>query len=507
MTLLRILIVAALAPYAMPATAVPIAPTELVATPISPTRVDLTWKDNSDNEAVFVIERRASGSSAWTVAWAELNSNFTEFSDMGLAPGARIEYRVKARAKDGLESKPSNIATAVTPTAPPLYNNLLRDRQAFASSFQWRKVPARQAVDGTQWTRWWSKLAIENKPKIDWLQVDMGSRRTIDKIRIVWQRNSWAKKFEIQISDDASHWKTVLAVENSTLQAIEDRQFPEASGRYLRFQGFESAKKTLSWGGYGGYSIYEFEAYAPGVEPDPLEWEDSSAFRKPATASVRATAVPLALDSHMGTFWGTGARRDDGEHAYTVDLGTEQDIYEISPYWHVPAEFYQIRLSSDGEAWRTIADQAAAKVTPVVNEELKEIHTKSFATPERARHVRVVVSGKAMHSDPNFTAILLQELLVHSAPHGAPPAPKNVRATLVSPRRVSLQWDDESTDERGFEVFRRELGTSVWQRLGSVGRNETNYEDSILPPDQEFVYRVRAVNDRGASMDSNNARP
>lgn len=487
----------------MPATTVPIAPTELVATPISPTRVDLTWKDNSDNEAVFVIERRASGSSTWTVAWAELNSNFPEFSDMGLAPGAQIEYRVKARAKGGLGSDPSNIATAVTPTAPPRYNNLLRDRQAIASSFQWRKVPARQAVDGTQWTRWWSKLADENTPKIDWLQVDMGTRRTIDKVRIVWQRNSWARKYEIQISNDASHWKTVLAVENSTLQAIEDRQFPAASGRYLRFQGFESAKKTLSWGGYGGYSIYEFEAYAPDVDPDPLEWE-SSAFMKSTVASRRPALAPFAVDSHMGTFWSAGPHGQ--EHTFTVDLGGEQDIYEILPYWHVPTDAYQIRLSSDGESWRTVADQGNVKVTPVVNEEMREIHSKAFDIPEKARWVRVAVTGKAMHKDPAFTSIILQELLVRSAPHGAPRAPERLRATPGSSGRVSLRWRDVSGNETGFQVYRRELGKSHWRLVTAVGCDVTTFNDGPPASSNAFVYRVRAVNERGESMHSNGAR-
>ncbi|MDO8544092.1 MAG: hypothetical protein Q7S40_26930 [Opitutaceae bacterium] len=43
-------------------------------------------------------------------------------------------------------------------------------------------------------------------------------------------------------------------------------------------------------------------------------------------------------------------------------------------------------------------------MTPVENEELREVHAKEFVSPERARHVRVAVTGKPIHQDPKFTS-------------------------------------------------------------------------------------------------------
>lgn len=394
------------------------APTELNATAVSPTRIDLRWTDNSDNESAFVVERRAAGAAAWSLVWDQNNASFPSFSDMGLTPGARYEYRVKARAKDGAESETSNTAAATTPAGRRNFNNRLRDCRAWAGTFQWRKVPAYQAVDGTQWTRWWSKLSPENAPRTDWLCVDMGSRQAIDKVRIIWQRDWWARRYEVHTSDDAEHWRTVLAVENAAFEAIEERSFPAATGRYVRFWGIESANTQQTWGGYGSYSLYEFEAYAPGEQPDALEWE-SSARQQRVIATTRPELARGAVDGHMGTFW---SARHGRENHLTVDLGAERDIHEIQPCWHVPVDAYRLEVSIDGEAWRKVADQGSVRIVSVENEEIREIHTASFSPPLSARHVRLVITGRAITKDPIFAQVILQELLVHSVPAGAPRA-------------------------------------------------------------------------------------
>ena len=43
----------------------PGAPTRLKATAVSPFRIDLSWRDNSDEEEGFRVQRRVEGSSQW----------------------------------------------------------------------------------------------------------------------------------------------------------------------------------------------------------------------------------------------------------------------------------------------------------------------------------------------------------------------------------------------------------------------------------------------------------
>jgi hypothetical protein len=84
------------------------APTNLVATPLSPTSTRLDWTDNSSNEAGFALERSpdASFAAATTVT---LPANTVTYTDTGLADGTYF-YRVKATGSDGTSSSYTNVA-------------------------------------------------------------------------------------------------------------------------------------------------------------------------------------------------------------------------------------------------------------------------------------------------------------------------------------------------------------------------------------------------------------
>jgi len=71
----------------------PATPSNLTAGAISPTRIDLSWNDNSNNETSFRLQRKPQGGSWTTAAW--LPKDTTSFSDTGLAAGSWC-YRVNA---------------------------------------------------------------------------------------------------------------------------------------------------------------------------------------------------------------------------------------------------------------------------------------------------------------------------------------------------------------------------------------------------------------------------
>jgi len=78
------------------ATSVPFAPTNLSLNRIStPTFISLYWIDNSDNEDKFNLERKLSGTTAWS-ALVQTGSNIFYYIDTTAISGMAYDYRVQA---------------------------------------------------------------------------------------------------------------------------------------------------------------------------------------------------------------------------------------------------------------------------------------------------------------------------------------------------------------------------------------------------------------------------
>src|SRR5205807_545284 len=71
----------------------PAAPTNLVATAVSGTQIQLTWTDNATNETSYSVERSSDGTT-WSPI-ARLGANSTSYTDTGLASGMKCYYRVR----------------------------------------------------------------------------------------------------------------------------------------------------------------------------------------------------------------------------------------------------------------------------------------------------------------------------------------------------------------------------------------------------------------------------
>jgi acid phosphatase len=97
-------------------TAAPSVPAGLVATALSPTRIDLSWNDVG-NETGYRLEKSANGASGWAEI-ASLGANQTTYSDINVAAQQTWFYRVRALNTGGFSSY-SNTASATTPAPPP----------------------------------------------------------------------------------------------------------------------------------------------------------------------------------------------------------------------------------------------------------------------------------------------------------------------------------------------------------------------------------------------------
>ena len=99
----------------------PVAPSNLTATAASSTQINLSWKDNSNNETAFFIERSTDGVNFVQIGTTA--ANITSYVDGGLVPGTSYTYRVRATNSAG-NSLYSAVASATTFALPAAPSNL-----------------------------------------------------------------------------------------------------------------------------------------------------------------------------------------------------------------------------------------------------------------------------------------------------------------------------------------------------------------------------------------------
>ena len=73
-----------------------------------------------------------------------------------------------------------------------------------------------------------------------------------------------------------------------------------------------------------------------------------------------------------------------------------------------------------------------------------------------------------------------------------------LRECAVSNRQVNLAWEDTS-NELGFEIERKEGSGETYRQIAKVGENVTTFTDTALKAGVTYYYRVRAYNSSGHS--------
>ncbi|HEY0554001.1 MAG TPA: fibronectin type III domain-containing protein, partial [Thermoanaerobaculia bacterium] len=96
---------------------VPAPPSVPVAVPLSPTSVQFTWRDNSNNETQFLIERRPAGAGGFTQI-GTVGANVTTYIDNTVVAATAYDYHVRASNSAGASGF-SNVATVTTPLPAP----------------------------------------------------------------------------------------------------------------------------------------------------------------------------------------------------------------------------------------------------------------------------------------------------------------------------------------------------------------------------------------------------
>lgn len=71
--------------------------------------------------------------------------------------------------------------------------------------------------------------------------------------------------------------------------------------------------------------------------------------------------------------------------------------------------------------------------------------------------------------------------------------PSNIQLDLTSNGTVRLFWDDESFQEKGYEIYRSTEVSGFYQFMGLLEEDAISFEDTTAISNREYFYRLRAV--------------
>lgn len=83
-------------------------------------------------------------------------------------------------------------------------------------------------------------------------------------------------------------------------------------------------------------------------------------------------------------------------------------------------------------------------------------------------------------------------------------APTDFQGVSYSAAENTLTWKDASTDEGGFEIWRRrklsDTNYSPWEMAGLAAANAVTFDDTTVEPLMNYQYKIRAVSNNGRSV-------
>ncbi len=454
----------------------PAAPTNLSAAAVSQTRIDLTWGDNSDNEAGFRVER---WNGSLYIAIATLGANATSYSNTGLLAATTYRYRVIAFNAGG-DSPPSNTAEATTlPNPPSAPSNLVAtalsqteirltwnenatnedglevwrstggpfalhaglgpnqtsylDQNLTAATLYVYQVRAVNAGGNSAFSNQAGATTLPNPPA-----APSGLTATAvsgSQINLAWGDNATNEtEFVLEVSSDGGTTFALLATRGADTTSYSHTGLSPETTRHYRV-------KARNAGGDSAWSNVAF-ATTPQVPPA-------------APTNLNATALS---SSEIRLNWNDVS----GEQGYRIERRQGNDPFAV-------------------------VTNVAANVTT---------YTDGGLQPNKVYVYRVLAFNQAGNSDWSNEASARTLRSRPSPPH-------SLTSAAISATQVDLAWSDENEDEQGFILERSENAGVSWSQVASLPANVTRASDTSAQGGKSYQYRLKAWNDVGQSDPSN----
>lgn len=470
----------------------PNAPSNLAASAVSTTQINLTWVDNSTNETSFELQRLPSTAVPPDfVTIATLAQNVTSYSDTGLTSSTTYTYRIRATNAAGASAY-SNQAVATTQTAAPAAPaNLTAIPQSTTSiALSWLS-----SVTATSYT-------LERSPHSAGTFVVIATQAGLTFTDTALTPNT---SYDYRVkATNAGGSSPYSSIASATTFQQPPPPTPPAAPSGLTAVAVSTSQINLAWtdnstdetnfqierkltvGGTfalvatvgAGIIVYSDGGLTPSTSYTyrvrAINAGGNSAYSNEAVAVTQATPpppVPAAPSNLTAT--------NPSQTALQIlwqDNSTNETGFSLE--------------RAVGNGTFAVIQTTVANVTSYLDNVL---------TPDTLYRYRI----RAFNAAGNSAYSNIATGTTLPVPPPVPSAPSALTAQQTGNRDVTLAWTDNANNEVGFSIERR-LSGGTFGQIAQVPANTTSYIDTTVAT-ATYDYRVNAFNTAGNSPFSNTA--
>jgi len=527
-------------------------PSNLTATAASSSQINLSWKDNSNDEQGFKIERKTGAGGAYSQI-ATVPANTTTYSNAGLSSSTTYYYRVSGYSGTS-NSNYSNEAGATTRgTAPSAPTGLTASpgnasvtlswaASAGATSYNVKRstasggphVTIATGVTTTSYTNtglangttyYYVVSAVNangegaNSAEASATPLappaapnGLTATASGTQISLAWVASANATSYNVKrattaggpyasiatgvtttgytdggLASGTTYYYVVSAVggsgEGANSAEASATTAPAAPTGLTATAG--NAQVSLAWSASAGASSYKvFRATSPGSYSSPLVSSITT------TSYTDSTAVNGTTYYYVVRAANAAGDSASSNEVSATPINSPPSVSITNPAnnasFTAPATITIDAAASDGDG--TVGKVEFFQGLAKLGEDTSAPYSYTWSDAAVGNYT---LTAKATDNGGATTTSSAVSITVIQSP---PSAPTGLTATAASSSQINLNWTDNSNDETGFKIERKQGAGSSYAEVTTVGANVTTYNDTGLSAATQYYYRVRAHN-------------